>query len=72
MNAKLKSPLFWVSMVSIILAAGGVDFEAMTSWKLLGEALLSILDNPVALVACVVAGYGVWMNNDVPLFKKSK
>lgn len=65
MTNKLKSPLFWVSMVSIIFAAGGVTFESLTSWPLLVDGILSILQNPVALVACIVAGYGVWHDNGV-------
>lgn len=65
MNNKLKNPLFWVSLISIVLAAGGVSFETLTSWELFANALISILQNPVALIACVVAFYGVWMDNGV-------
>jgi len=63
MKTKLHNPLFWVSLISIVFAAAGVDFETLTSWDLLASALLSILQNPVALIACVVAFYGVWNDN---------
>ena len=63
MTNKFKSPLFWISLFSIILAAGGIDFESLTSWRLLVAGLIEILRNPVALSACVIAGLGVWNDN---------
>jgi len=65
MNIKFKSPLFWVSMISIIFAAGGVTFESLTSWPLLMDGMVKIAQNPVALLACIVAAYGVWNDNGV-------
>ena len=63
MSNKFKSPLFWLSLLSIVLAAAGIDFESMTSWRLLLTALLDILRNPVALVTCCIAVMGVWNDN---------
>lgn len=62
-NAKFKNPYFWLSIFSLIFAAAGVDFNTLTSWQLLGEALLSILANPVAVVAVITATLGVWNDN---------
>ena len=54
-HPKLKSVYFWLGLVSIIFASAGIDFNDLTSWKLFGDALLSIVQNPVAVVA-VIAG----------------
>lgn len=63
MNNKLKNPMFWLGMVTTVLLAAGVDFETLTSWPLLANALLGILQNPVALAMCIVTGYTVWNDN---------
>ena len=60
MKNKLTNPVFWVTMVTLVLAAAGVDFETLTSWPLLAEALLSILKNPVSLAMVIVTAYGIW------------
>lgn len=62
-NEKLKSPYFWLAIFGLIFSAGGVDFESLTSWKLLAEALLSIFNNPVSCVAVVTAVLGIWNDN---------
>lgn len=72
---KLKNPVFWLTMITTVLLAAGVDFETLTSWPLLAEALLSILKNPVALAMVIVTGYGIFNDNgikglDFPFKKK--
>ena len=62
-NAKFKNPYFWLSIFGLIFAAAGVDFNTLTSWQLLGEAFLSILANPVTVVAVITAMLGVWNDN---------
>ncbi|MGL6184713.1 MAG: phage holin [Clostridium chrysemydis] len=59
---RLKNPVFWFGMLGVIFSASGVDFHTLTSWSLLGQALLNILQNPVAIVAIIIAMYGVWNN----------
>ena len=62
-NAKFKNPYFWLSMFGLIFAAAGIDFNTLTSWELLGAALMSILQNPVSIVAVITAMLGVWNDN---------
>lgn len=62
-NPKLKNPYFWVSAIALIFSASGVDFNQLTSWQLLGKALLDILNNPVCIVAVVTAFLGIWNDN---------
>ena len=35
----------------------------MTSWHLLGKALLDIFNNPVSTLAVITALTGIWMDN---------
>lgn len=71
-NAKFKNPYFWLSMFGLIFAAAGVDFNTLTSWQLLGEALLNIVANPVSIVAVITAMLGVWNDNSTKGMDKFK
>ena len=62
-HPKLKNPYFWLSIVGLLFASAGIDFNTLTSWQLLGEALLSILNNPVSVVAALTALVGIWNDN---------
>jgi len=72
MNNKFKNPVFWLSLVSLVLASAGVDFETLTSWPLLADALLGVLKNPVALGMCLVTAYGVFNDNGTKGLDKIK
>ena len=63
MNAKLKNPYFWLSVFALIFSASGIDFQTLTSWELLAQALIDILMNPVAIVAIITAFLGIWNDN---------
>ena len=75
MVEKFKNPYFWLSLVALIFAAAGIEFEQLTSWPLLGQALWSIVQNPVSVVAVITAFLGIWNDNstqglDKPALKK--
>lgn len=75
MKDKLKNPYFWLSTFALIFSASGVDFNQLTSWSLLAEALVGILANPVAIIAIITAFLGIWNDNstkglDKPIIKK--
>ena len=63
MNAKLKNPYFCLSVFALIFSASGIDFQTLTSWQLLVQALVDILMNPVAIVAIITAFLGIWNDN---------
>ena len=63
-HPKLKNPMFWLSIIGLLFASAGIDFNTLVSWQLLGEALMSILNNPVSVVAVLTALVGIWNNND--------
>lgn len=62
-HPKLKNPYFYLSVVALIFSASGVDFNQLTSWTLLGQALLNIVNNPVSVVAVITAFLGIWNDN---------
>ena len=62
-HPKLKNPYFYLSVVALIFSASGVDFNELTSWNLLGNALIDIIKNPVCVVAVITAFLGIWNDN---------
>ena len=76
-NPKFKNPWFWLGLVSIIFGSAGVDMNTLTSWSALGQAVLGILQNPVAVMAVVGGILGVFNDNgtkglDKPVDKKDE
>lgn len=72
MKEKIKNPYFWLSTIALIFSASGIDFDTLTSWELMGEALLSIVSNPVAVVAVITAFLGIWNDNSTKGLDKIK
>ena len=75
MKEKFKNPYFWLSASALIFSPAGIDFQQLTSWSLLAEALVGILANPVAIIAIITAFLGIWNDNstkglDKPTIKK--
>ena len=62
-NPKFKKPWFWLGLVSIIFGSAGVDMNTLTSWNALGQAVLGILQNPVAVMAVIGGILGVFNDN---------
>lgn len=72
MKDKLKNPYFYLSTIALIFSASGVDFNELTSWALLGQALLGILNNPVSVVAVITAFIGIYNDNGTKGLDKFK
>ena len=72
MKEKFKNPYFWLSTFALIFSASGVDFNQLTSWSLLVQALLGILNNPVSIVAVITAFLGIWNDNSTKGMDKLK
>ena len=62
-NPKFKNPWFWLGLVSIIFGSAGVDMNTLTSWGELSQAVLGILQNPVAVMAVIGGILGVFNDN---------
>ena len=63
MKEKIKNPYFWLATIALVFSASGVDFNQLTSWALLGQALVGIVGNPVSIVAIITAFLGIWNDN---------
>ena len=72
MKDKLKNPYFYLSTIALIFSASGVDFNELTSWALLGQALLGVVNNPVSVVAVITAFLGIWNDNSTKGMDKLK
>lgn len=72
MKNRLKNPYFWLGLGGVIFSAAGVDFKTLTSWSLLGNTLLDILANPVAVVAVAAAVIGVFVDPSTKGLKDNK
>ena len=71
-NAKFRNPYFWLSIFALIFSASGIEFNTLTSWQLLGEALCDISKNPVSIVAVITALLGIWNDNSTKGMDKFK
>lgn len=72
---RLKNPAFWtgiISLIFLIFTSAGLDFDKMTTWELLGGALLSIVENPVKLIAVIGSMVGVTANTSSKGFLDGK
>lgn len=72
MKNRFKNPYFWLGLGGVIFSSAGVDFKTLTSWGLLGDSLLSILGNPVAVVAVAAAVIGVFVDPSTKGLKDNK
>lgn len=66
---RLHNPIFWIGLAGIAFAAAGVDFNTLTSWELMKQALINIIKNPVAIVAVISAIVGVFTDTSTPGLK---
>lgn len=71
-NAKFRNPYFWLSIFALIFSASGIEFNTLTSWQLLGEAIINILNNPVSIVSVITAMLGIWNDNSTKGMDKLK
>ena len=69
-DPKFKNPYFWLSVFAVIFSASGVNFNDLTSWELLAQAILGILNNPVSILAIIIAWLGIFNDNSTPKLDK--
>ena len=62
MLVRIKNPWFWVGLVGIILTAMGVSPEMLTSWGILWDNLVALVQNPFMLGSVVLAVLGVFVD----------
>ena len=57
-KVRIKNPYFWIGLIATILAAVGVSPECITSWAILWEKIMALLQNPFAIGCMLVAIIG--------------
>ena len=62
-NSKFRSPYFWLSIIGLIFASANIDINTLTSWPLFADALLSIVENPVSIIAVITSMVGIFNDN---------
>lgn len=57
LKVRAKNPVFWinlsVSLMGIILAYFGLNWEQMTTWKSITDMLFQAIQNPVVVIAAL-------------------
>jgi phi LC3 family holin len=59
---RLKDVWFWVTLGALFFTATGIEPNNMTSWSVLGEAVLKVASNPFLLVSFLLAVLGQFRN----------
>lgn len=62
MKNRLKNIWMWAGILGSALLAAGVDFNTLTNWNLLVQAVVGIVQNPVAIVAFIATIIAVFIN----------
>lgn len=59
---RFKNVYFWLGLVAVVLTALNIAPESLTSWDLVGDAIVEMFMNPFKLGTVVVAVIGVFVN----------
>ena len=59
---RYKNPYFWTGLIGIMIAASGIDVTMLTDWPAVGQAIVDVVMNPLAIVAVGMAALGVFVN----------
>lgn len=58
-KVRIKNPVFWaqvaIAIISPILVGLGLQWQDMTTWAALGNALLKAVSNPVIVVSVIAS-----------------
>lgn len=61
-KVRMKNPLFWLSLIGVVLTAMGRTPESFTSWEAVKGALLELIRNPYLLGSALMSIVGVLMD----------
>lgn len=62
LKVRIKNPWFWIGLLGVIFTAMGVSPEMFTSWNILWENILDLVQNPFMLGSVAVAILGVFVD----------
>ena len=76
LKVRFKNPVFWANLalavVLPIFTYMGVNFEDITSWKLLFDILFEAVKNPVIVVSVIVSVWNLIHDPTTPGFSDSE
>ena len=61
-KVRIKNPWFWIGVVSVIIAAMGIEPEMFTSWAIVWEAIVDLFTNPFRLFTVAIAVLGIFID----------
>lgn len=59
---RITNPWFWIGVVATIITAAGIKPQELTSWNILANKILFVVQNPYILGLVIVALLGQWNN----------
>lgn len=59
---RLKNIWFWIGLLGVILSAMGVSADMFTSWTVVKEQFLILINNPYMLFSVLIAVIGVFVD----------
>lgn len=75
-NIRWKNPVWWAETIAAlfapILAYAGMAWEQMTSWAAIGNLLAQAVQNPVVVVAVLVAAFNALTDPTTPTLNDSE
>lgn len=69
MKQRMKNPYFWIGLLGIIFTASNINPTSITSWNILFNNFMEILNNPYMLGSVIMAIIGVVSNPTDECFK---
>ena len=62
LKVRMKNPWFWVGVAGTVLMATGVSPEMFTSWGILWENIVSLVQNPFMLGSVALTVLGIFVD----------
>ena len=59
---RLKNIWFWIGLLGVILSAMGVSADMFTSWTVVKEQFLRLINNPYILFSVLIAVLAVFVD----------
>lgn len=59
---RMRNPWFWIGILGVVFTAMGISPDMLTSWKLVGQAIVDLVSNPFMLGSVVIAVLGVFID----------
>lgn len=57
-GVRIRNPYFWIGLIAVVLSAVGIQPESLTSWGMVKEQIISLVQNPFGIACAVIAIIG--------------